>query len=106
MHAAILDKHHIAGFPLDALAIVDVMAAALDDEEAGGIEVSVLLAIRTRCIGLDMAFDGLRDLGGSARSDRVLTVEVRATLPRHAFGRDYPRRFQQLPGEVAVGALQ
>src|SRR5258706_2336282 len=106
MHAAVLDEHHIAGLPLDAAPVMDVMAASLDDVEAGRVQMPMLLAIGARGISLDMRFDRLRDLRGGARRDDMLAIEVRPALPGHALGRDDTRLVQELFGQMAVGAFE
>src|SRR5262249_11010828 len=91
---------------LDAAAVMDVMAPALDDVEAGGVQMPVLLAVGARGVGLDVAFDGLGDLGGGARRDGMLAEEVRSALPGDVLGADDAGRLQELLGEVRVSAFQ
>jgi hypothetical protein len=54
VHAAVLDDHHIAGFPRNVAAIVHVVAPALEHVEHRAVEMPVLLAVGARGIGLDM----------------------------------------------------
>src|SRR5689334_24765292 len=98
VHAAVLDKHHVARFPFDAAAIMDVVPATLDDEKAGRLQMAVLSAIGARCIGFDMALNSLRDFCGSPRRNGMLAIETGAAFPGHASRRNDTRRFQQLFG--------
>ena len=63
MHAAVLDEHDVARLPRNMPAVMDVVAAALEDIEHGAVQMPVLLAVGARRIGLDMGLDRLRDLG-------------------------------------------
>src|SRR5206468_3917907 len=62
MNAAVLDDHRVAGLPLDAPPVVDIMAAALEDVEDGAVEMPVLLAVSAGGVDLDMRLDRLRHL--------------------------------------------
>ena len=71
MDAAVLDDHDVAGLPVDAAAVMDVMAAAFEHIEHGAVQVAVLLAVGAGRIGLDMRLDRLRD-GRRLRIDECL----------------------------------
>jgi hypothetical protein len=47
----------VAGLPIDAPPVMDIVAAPLDDVEHGAVQMPVLLAVRTRPVSLDMGFD-------------------------------------------------
>src|SRR6185312_17085389 len=82
MDAAVLDDHHVAGLPGDVLAVVHVVAAALEHVEHGAVQVAVLLSVGARRVDLDMGLDRLRD-GGGLRADHVLAEKLRSAFPRH-----------------------
>src|SRR5213075_2909322 len=59
MHTAGLDDHDVAGLPIDAPSVMDVVASTLDDEEDGAVEMSVLLAVCAWSVSFDMRLDRL-----------------------------------------------
>src|ERR1700719_983423 len=57
MYAAVLDEHDIAGFPIDAPLVMDIVAASLQNIEYCAVHVTMFLTIGARRINLDMRFD-------------------------------------------------
>jgi len=104
MHAAVLDEHDVAGLPLDATAVMDVVAAPFEHVEAGAVEMAVLLAVGAGRVDLDVGFDRLGD-GRVLRTDDVLAV-----LPGHLStarrAKSRPGSLDQLLVEMAVGAFE
>ncbi len=64
--AGVLDDQRIARFPIEAAAVVDVVALALQDIEDGAVHVAVLLAVAAGREAVDMGLDRLRDLRRAA----------------------------------------
>ena len=83
MHAAVLDEHAIAGFPVDAPLVMDIVAAPLEDVENRAVHVATFLAVGSGRITFDVRFDRLRD-GGGVRTDDMLAINLRASFPGHA----------------------
>ena len=105
MHAAGLDNHDVTGLPVDAAAVMDVIAAALQDKEHRAVEMAVLLPERTRAIGFNMGFDRLAD-GSRAGGDARFAVMLRAAFPRLVAKRKHARLLQQTAREFAVSPFQ
>ena len=105
MHAPRFDDHDVAGLPVDAPAVVDVVAAPLDNEEHSAIQVAVLLAEGAGAIGFDVGLDRLAD-GGGARRNAGLAVMLRPALPGLVAEGEHARLIEQVLGQFAVGAFQ
>src|ERR1700688_4989623 len=82
MHAAILDEHDVVRLPIDAPLVMDVVAAPLQNIEYRAVHMTMFLAIGSGRVNFDVCFDRLGDRGGM-RTDDVLAINLRASLPRH-----------------------
>src|SRR5262249_59664362 len=91
--------------PRNVPAVVHVMAAALEHVEHRAVEMTVLLAVGARRIGLDMRLHRLNDRGG-LRTDDALAELAGAALPGHLLRRVDALLLEQRLVEVAVGAFQ
>ena len=85
MDAAVFDDHDVPRLPLDPLAVVNVMASALEHVEYGTVQVAVLLSVGSGCVDLDMRLNRLRHRG-RLRADNVFAEQLRAALPRKGAG--------------------
>src|SRR4029077_19028573 len=86
-------------------AVVDVVAAPLDDKEDGAVEMAVLLSGGAGALGLDMPLGGL-PAGGRARCDAGLAIMLRTALPGLVAKRQHARLIEQVLGELAIGAFE
>src|SRR5215467_9403214 len=103
MHARAFDDHDIARLPLDAAAVMNIVAAALEHIEHGAVEMPVLLAIGAGCIAFDMGLDRLHHIGG-LRAHHVFAIERRPALPWMVARRIDPGLLEQGLVDVAIGA--
>src|ERR1700730_17960143 len=101
MYASALDNHDLARLPVDAPAVVNIVAATLEHVKAGTVQMAVLLAVGARGIDLDMRLDRLHD-GRRLRADDVLAVQRRPALPRQIARGEYARLVDQGFVEIAV----
>src|SRR5262245_50364285 len=103
VHARAFHDHHVARFPVDAAAVVDVMAAAFEYIEYGAVEMPVLLAVGAGRVAFDVGLDRLHHIGG-LRAHDVLAEERRPSFPGMVARRIHTRLLQQGLVDVAVGA--
>src|SRR6266446_628789 len=101
VHTGALDDHHVARFPVDAAAVMDVVAAAFEHVEHGAVEVPVLLAVGAGCVAFDVGLDRLHNVGG-LRAHDVLAVERRPPFPGVVARRIDPRLLEQGLVDVAI----
>ena len=80
MHATVFNEHDIARLPFDAPPIVNVMAGATNDKEAGAVQMAVLLPETARSESFDVGFDRLSD-AVFLRADNKLAEMLRSALP-------------------------
>src|SRR4051812_5216295 len=105
MHAAGFDDHDVAGLPIDAAAVMNVIAAPFDDEEHGAVQMAVLLAEGTGTIGFDMRLDGLANRCRAGR-DAGFAVMLRPALPGLVAKRKHARLIEQVFGQLAISAFE
>src|SRR5712671_1429834 len=105
MHTAGLDNHDVAGLPVDAAPVMDIVAVSLDDVEDGAVQMAVLLAECARPVSFDMGLDRLSN-GRRARRNAGLAEMLRPALPRLVAERQHARLTEQILGQLAIGAFQ
>ena len=103
MHAAVLDEHEVARLPVEALAVVDVVAAPLEHVEHGAVHMSVLLAVGAGRVDLDMRLDRLGDAAASGLMTCLPKTAGHPSTARFLMNRRAVARAAL--GEVAVGAF-
>jgi len=61
VHAAVLDDQCVASLPVMALAVMHIMALALQHEEHRAIHVAMLLTVTSGRVHVEISFDRLRN---------------------------------------------
>jgi hypothetical protein len=101
MHAPILHYGGVAGLPIDARAIVDVITLPLENVKDRAVDVSVLLSVTARCEHIDVRLNALRD-GCILRIDDVLAEFGGSAFERHGLAFIHARLFQELAIGFAI----
>src|SRR5216683_6745212 len=106
VHAVVMDDRDVAGLPIVANAVVDLVARAIENVERGLVDVPVLLGLAARRILLEMDVKGL---GASVLGLDIMAAEMlRAAVKLEILSLDDPRQAPQ-PVEFlleTVGACQ
>ncbi len=105
MHAGVFDDQRVARLPIEAAAVMDIVALAFEHIEYGAVHMAVPLAVTARREAVDVAFDGLCDLGRT-RIDDLLAEILRPAFPFHVLGMIDARLGEQLMHQLAIGAFQ
>src|SRR4051812_29810986 len=105
MYAAGFDDHDLAGLPIDAAAVMDIVTAPFDDEEHGAVQMPVLLAECARAISFDVRFDRLANCGRS-RSNPGLAVMLRPAFPGLVAEGQHARLIEQVFCQLAIGTFE